>query len=107
MTYAFIDSTEDKTTSSRWLVLGDGYESLFVLTHIYIFTYLIMIDVMRLDGKKYWVNPHMIESMENTPDLTRTMLSGRKIIVKNSPEDLIENISAYRREICIERQEVL
>ena len=47
---------------------------------------------MRLDGKKYWVNPHMIESMESTPDLTLTMLSGRKIIVKNSPEDLIEKI---------------
>jgi len=44
-----------------------------------------MIDVLRLDGKKYWVNPHMIESMETTPDLTLTMLSGKKIIVKNSP----------------------
>ena len=41
-----------------------------------------MIDVLRLDGKKYWVNPHMIESMETTPDLTLTMLSGKKIIVK-------------------------
>ncbi len=40
-----------------------------------------MIDVMRLDGKIYWVNPHMIESMESNPDLTLTMLSGRKIIV--------------------------
>ena len=66
-----------------------------------------MIDVMRLDGKKYWVNPHMIESMEPTPDLTLTMLSGRKIIVKNSPEDLIEKIIKYRRDIGIERQEVL
>ncbi len=66
-----------------------------------------MIDVMRLDGKKYWVNPHMIESMETTPDLTLTMLSGRKIIVKNSPEDLIEKIIKYRRDIGIERQEVL
>ena len=49
----------------------------------------------------------MIESMETTPDLTLTMLSGRKIIVKNSPEDLIEKIIKYRRDIGIERQEVL
>ena len=66
-----------------------------------------MIDVLRLDGKKYWVNPHMIESMESTPDLTLTMLSGRKIIVKNSPEELIEKIIEYRQKIGVDRQEVL
>lgn len=66
-----------------------------------------MIDVLRLDGKKYWVNPHMIESMETTPDLTLTMLSGRKIIVKDSPEDLIKKIIEYRKEIGNERQEAL
>lgn len=66
-----------------------------------------MIDVMRLDGKKYWVNPHMIECMETTPDLTMTMLSGRKIIVKNSPEDIIEKIVTYRRNIGVDAQEVL
>ena len=66
-----------------------------------------MIDVMRLDGKIYWVNQHMIESMETTPDLTLTMLSGRKIIVKNSPKELIDKIIEYRRNIGIERQEVL
>ena len=66
-----------------------------------------MIDVLRLDGKKYWVNPHMIESMESVPDLTLTMLSGRKIIAKNSPEELIEKIIEYRRNIGVERQEVL
>ena len=66
-----------------------------------------MIDVLRLDGKKYWVNPHMIESMETTPDLTLTMLSGRKIIVKNSPEEIIEKIVRYRKSIGIDAQEVL
>lgn len=66
-----------------------------------------MIDVMRLDGKIYWVNPHMIESMETTPDLTLTMLSGRKIIVRNSPEEIINKIIEYRRNIGVDKQEVL
>ena len=66
-----------------------------------------MIDVLRLDGKIYWVNPHMIEAMETTPDLTLTMLSGRKIIVRNSPEELIQKIIEYRRQIGIDKQEVL
>ena len=66
-----------------------------------------MIDVMRLDGKIYWVNPHMIEAMETTPDVTLTMLSGRKIIVRNSPDEIIQKIIDYRRNIGVERQEVL
>jgi flagellar protein FlbD len=65
-----------------------------------------MIDVMRLDGKKYWINPHMIESMEENPDLTLTMLSGKKIIIRNSPEEVISKIIAYRRRIGMEVQEV-
>ena len=66
-----------------------------------------MIDVLRLDGKKYWVNAHMIESMACTPDLTLTMLSGNKIIVRNPPEEIIEKIIEYRNKIGIDRQEVL
>ena len=66
-----------------------------------------MIEVMRLDGKKYWVNPHMIESMEETPDLTLTMLSGKKLIIRNSPAELIEKIISYRRNLGINPQEVL
>jgi flagellar protein FlbD len=64
-----------------------------------------MIDVQRLDGKKYWINPHMIESMEQNPDLTLTMLSGKKIVIRETPEALIQKIVAYRRKIGIEAQE--
>ncbi len=66
-----------------------------------------MIEVTRLDGKIYWVNPHMIESMESNPDLTLTMLSGRKIIVKNSPQEITQKIIEYRSKIGIDKQEVL
>lgn len=66
-----------------------------------------MIDVMRLNGEIYWVNPHMIEAMEATPDLTLIMLSGNRIIVRNSPEEVIEKIIAYRKKIGINSQEVL
>ena len=66
-----------------------------------------MIDLLRLDGKIFWVNPHMIEAMESNPDLTLTMLSGRKIIVRNSPHEVIQKIIEYRRQIGIDKQEVL
>ncbi|MBR5964807.1 MAG: flagellar FlbD family protein [Treponema sp.] len=65
-----------------------------------------MIEVERLNGSKYFLNPHMIESMESLPDLTITMLSGKKVIVKNSPEEIIERIVNYRKRIGINTQEV-
>ena len=65
-----------------------------------------MIEVERLNGSKYYLNPHMIESMESLPDLTITMLSGKKVIVKNSPEDIINKIVDYRKRIGINTQEV-
>ena len=65
-----------------------------------------MIEVERLIGSKYFLNPHMIESMESLPDLTITMLSGKKVIVKNSPEDIINKIVDYRKKIGINTQEV-
>ena len=65
-----------------------------------------MIEVERLNGSKYFLNPHMIESMESLPDLTITMLSGKKVIVKNSPEDIMEKIVEYRKRIGVNAQEV-
>lgn len=65
-----------------------------------------MISVTRLDGNIYWINPHMIESMEKTPDLTITFLSGKKVVVKDSPEELIQRIVDYRRRIGISAQEI-
>ncbi len=65
-----------------------------------------MIEVERLNGSKYFLNPHMIESMESLPDLTITMLSGKKIVVRNSPEDIINKIVNYRKRIGINTQEV-
>ncbi|MBP5465592.1 MAG: flagellar FlbD family protein [Treponema sp.] len=63
-----------------------------------------MVEVTRLDGKKYWINPHQVEYMEETPDLTLTMLTGKKVVVRESPEEVIERIVAYRRRIGINQE---
>lgn len=58
-----------------------------------------MIAVTRLDGKEYYINPHQIESMEASPDTTLTMLSGKRIVVKESIALILERIVEYRRRI--------
>ena len=59
-----------------------------------------MIEVTRLNGVKYWVNPHQIETIEQNPDVTLVMLSGKTLVIKEKPEEVIEEIIAYRRKIA-------
>ena len=58
-----------------------------------------MIEVTRLDGKTYWINPHQIERIEKNPDVTLVLLSGQKVVIKESPEVIIEKIINYRKQI--------
>ena len=58
-----------------------------------------MIEVTRLDGKTYWINPHQIERIEKNPDVTLVLLSGQKVVLKESPEVIIEKIISYRKQI--------
>ncbi|GHV85284.1 flagellar protein FlbD [Spirochaetia bacterium] len=58
-----------------------------------------MIQVTRLDGKEYYINPHQIESIEVHPDTTLLMLSGKHVIVREKVPELIERIVEYRRQI--------
>ncbi len=58
-----------------------------------------MIEVSRLDGKVYYVNPHQIEGMESNPDTTLIMLSGKRLVVREDSQLLIDRIVEYRRRI--------
>ncbi|MDR1930610.1 MAG: flagellar FlbD family protein [Treponema sp.] len=58
-----------------------------------------MIQVTRLDGKEYYINPHQIESIEVRPDTTLLMLSGKYVVVREKVEDVIGRIVEYRRQI--------
>ena len=58
-----------------------------------------MIEVTRLNGKKYWLNPHLIESMEEKPDLTVVLITGKIVVLKDKPQEVIEKIIAYRKQI--------
>ena len=65
-----------------------------------------MIPVTKLDGSTYWINPHMIESMEQNPDLTVTFFSGKKIVVRDTPQEVIDRIVSYRKQIGINALEI-
>lgn len=58
-----------------------------------------MIEVTRLDGRIYYVNPHQIEYIESNPDTTLVMLSGKRLVVKEDYQSLYDRIVQYRSQI--------
>ncbi len=56
-----------------------------------------MIEVTRLNGKVYYINPHQIEYIECNPDTTLVMLSGKHLVVKESYDAIFDRIVKYRR----------
>ncbi len=61
-----------------------------------------MIEVTRLNGQKLLVNPSLLEIVEETPDTVVTLTTGRKIIVKESRQDIKNLVKLYRKDIFIE-----
>ena len=64
-----------------------------------------MIEVTTLRDKVYYVNPHQIEYIECNPDTTFIMLSGKRLIVKESYEAVFGRIVEYRKLIGAFRNE--
>jgi len=58
-----------------------------------------LIKVTRLNGVEYWLNPHQIEMMEQNPDTTITLITGKKIVVRETPEQIVDRIVNYRKKL--------
>lgn len=58
-----------------------------------------MIELTQLSGKTFWINPHQIEYIEKTPDTMLSMLSGKRIVVREEVPVVIDRIVEYRRRI--------
>ena len=56
-----------------------------------------MIEVTRLNGVVYYVNPHQIEYIETNPDTTLIMLSGKRLIVREDYQSVLHRIVEYRQ----------
>ena len=61
-----------------------------------------MIEVTRLNGSIFFLNPDMILTLEATPDTIVTLTSGEKLVVKDTPEQIIDRFVAFKRRIVSE-----
>ncbi len=58
-----------------------------------------MIKVTRLDERELIVNSDMIEFVESTPDTILTLTDGKKVIVQETPDQVVELIIAFRNRV--------
>lgn len=58
-----------------------------------------MIEVTKINNEKILLNAELIETVESTPDTVITLTTGRKIIVKESRQDLKNLVKSYRKDI--------
>ncbi len=58
-----------------------------------------MIDLHRLNGHPLILNCDLIRYAEATPDTTLTLVTGEKLIVRESTAELIQLIAAFRASV--------
>ena len=58
-----------------------------------------MIAVTRLDGTPMVVNTDQIAWIEHIPDTVVSLMNGEKLIVRETPEVIVERVREFRRSI--------
>jgi flagellar protein FlbD len=58
-----------------------------------------MIKLMGLDNKEFILNSDIIEKLEAIPESLITLTNGRKYLVQESNEEIVEKIIEYKRKI--------
>ena len=58
-----------------------------------------MIQLTRLNGKRFVLNAERIRFVESTPDTLLSLDSGGKLMVKESVEQVVERAIVYARAI--------
>ena len=61
-----------------------------------------MIELTKLNDIKFSVNPELMDIVETTPDTVITLTTGRKLIVKESRQDIKNLVLSYKRKIYSE-----
>ncbi|MBI2965136.1 MAG: flagellar FlbD family protein [Chloroflexi bacterium] len=56
-----------------------------------------MIRVTRLNDRSLILNADLIEFVESTPDTIISLTTGRKILVKETPDEIVARVLEFKR----------
>jgi len=58
-----------------------------------------MIQVTRLNGTQFYLNPFLIETLEETPDTVILLTNGKRFVVKEKAAEIRQYIKSFLKEI--------
>ncbi|MCB1135359.1 MAG: flagellar FlbD family protein [Chlamydiia bacterium] len=58
-----------------------------------------MFNLTKFTGETFWVNPEAIKTVEEAGDTVLTLMTGERILVKESAEEIREQFIAYKRAV--------
>lgn len=58
-----------------------------------------MIELTKLNGSKFVLNSELIESVEETPDTIISTTTGKKLVVTEKADEVVEKVIQYKRKI--------
>mgnify|MGYP000324020726 FL=1 len=58
-----------------------------------------MIRVTRLNGSSYVLNCELIETIESTPDTVITTTNGKKLVVAEDVDEIVDKVIKYKAKI--------
>jgi flagellar protein FlbD len=66
---------------------GEGKTSLILLT--------------QLNGDRIYVNANLIEAVEGKPDTVISLANGKKLMVRESPDTVVEKFTEFARRVSV------
>lgn len=58
-----------------------------------------MIDVTKLSDAQITLNSDLIETIEEVPETVITLINGKKILVKESRQEVVNLVKCYKKEL--------
>jgi flagellar protein FlbD len=65
-----------------------------------------MIKLTRLNREAFVLNADLIEHIETTPDTIISLITGQKLVVMETAEEVVERVIGYRRAVFAAPPEV-
>ena len=55
-----------------------------------------MVKLTKINGQEFFINSDLMEFIESTPDTIISLTTGKKVIIKETAEEVIEKIIEYK-----------
>ena len=55
-----------------------------------------MVKLTKINGQEFFINSDLMEFIESTPDTIISLTTGKKIIIKETAEEVISKIVEYK-----------